>query len=165
MHYNDRMKHRLKTKLAQLIPIFLLIKLDAVETFKANQYDNFADKYSNIFLEKNQKSITAYFKQFDFSLKDQQILDLGCGDGHDLSLFKAKGAKIFGIDASEEMIRLSRMKNPEADIRLGYFDKIPFSDHIFDIVVSKWALQTAINIEPIYHEIARVMKPGGKLIF
>ncbi len=63
------------------------------------------------------------------------------------------------------MVKLAQQKNPEGDIQLGYFEKIPFSDQFFDVVISKWALQTSANIDPIYQEIIRVMKPNGQLIF
>jgi ubiquinone/menaquinone biosynthesis C-methylase UbiE len=63
------------------------------------------------------------------------------------------------------MVRLAREKNPNGVIAVGSFDKIPFKDQSFDFVVSKWALQTADLIDPIYKEIVRVLKPGGRLIY
>lgn len=143
----------------------ILLPLASFAADEAKQYNAFAEKYSEIFVENNQDSITAYFRHLDIPLSKKRVLDLGCGDGYDLSQIKLKEAAIFGIDSSEEMVRLARQKNPEADIQLGYFEKIPFSDHFFDVVVSKWSLQTSANIDPIYHEIARVLKPNGQLIY
>lgn len=113
----------------------------------------------------NHDSITAYFRYFDIPLQGKRVLDLGCGDGYDLSQIKLKGAAIFGIDSSEEMVKLAREKNPEGIIKRGYFDRIPFPNHFFDVVISKWALQISAYIDPIYREIARVIKPQGQLIF
>lgn len=129
------------------------------------QYNAFANKYAEMFFDNNQDSITAYFRHLNIPLNGKTVLDLGCGDGYDLSQIKLKGADIFGIDASEEMVHLAQEKNPEGSIHIGYFEQIPFSDHLFDIVISKWALSTSAHIDPIYHEIARVMKPGGRLIY
>ena len=131
----------------------------------AIQYNSVAERYSKSFLEYNQESIQAYFKHFNMKLKGKKVLDLGCGDGHDLSKMKAFGAVIYGIDGSKEMVKLAREKNPEGTIEIGRFDEIPFQDKTFDIVMSKWAIQTANFIEPIYGEIIRVLKPGGKLIY
>ena len=135
------------------------------EASESKQYNAFAKKYSEVFMEHNQDSITAYFRYLDIPLEGKSILDLGCGDGYDLSQIKLKKAIIFGIDASEEMVKLAQQKNPEGMIKIGFFENIPFEDHLFDVVISKWAFQTSANIEPIYHEIARVMKPNGLLIY
>jgi ubiquinone/menaquinone biosynthesis C-methylase UbiE len=144
---------------------FPLAGLVAEEPSEAKQYNAFAKKYSEVFLKNNQDSITAYFRYLDIPLEGKAVLDLGCGDGYDLSQIKLKKAAIFGIDASEEMIKLAQQKNPDGTIKLGFFEKIPFQDHLFDVVISKWAFQTSANIDPIYHEIARVMKQNGQLIY
>ena len=60
---------------------------------------------------------------------------------------------------------LAQQKNPEGNIKLGLFESIPFPDNSFDVVTSKWAFQTSAQIDPIYHEIARVLKPNGQLIY
>lgn len=149
----------------QFTVLLFLSCLGAEEFSQTKQYNNFAKKYSDIFVENNQDSITAYFRHLDIPLEGKRILDLGCGDGYDLSQIKFKGASIFGIDSSEKMIELAQQKNPEAIIKLGFFEQIPFSNHMFDVVISKWAFQTSAQIDPIYHEIARVMKPNGHLIY
>ena len=129
------------------------------------QYDAIAKTYSDIFVENNQDSISAYFRHLSIPFKGKKVLDLGCGDGYDLSKLKTKGAIIFGIDSSSEMVQLAQKKNPEGTIKLGSFDKIPFPDQSFDIALSKWAFQTAAQIDPIYKEVARVLKPHGTFIF
>lgn len=144
---------------------FPLAVLVAEEPSAAKQYDAFAKKYSEVFVDNNQDSITAYFRHLDIPLEGKAVLDLGCGDGYDLSQIKLKKASIFGIDASEEMVKLAQHKNPEGMIKVGLFEDIPFQDHLFDVVISKWAFQTSANIDPIFHEIARVMKPNGQLIY
>lgn len=129
------------------------------------QYNGIASKYSNLFAKENELSIAAYFNQFDFNLKNKQLIDLGCGDGHDLHIFGKHGAVLHGVDASEEMVKRAKILNPTADIKVGYFENIPYPDNSFDIVVSKWAFQTSAEIEPIYKEVLRVLKPDGYFIF
>jgi ubiquinone/menaquinone biosynthesis C-methylase UbiE len=129
------------------------------------QYNPVAEKYSECFFEYNQKSIEAYFNQLDMNVAGKKVLDLGCGDGYDLSRVSEKGALIYGIDCSREMVKLAKKRNPNGIIQIGRFDEIPFEDKSFDFVISKWAIQTAKFIDPIYEEIERVLKPKGKLIF
>lgn len=155
----------LRLLFATFTPFFPLALVAAEESAEAKQYDAFAKKYSEVFWENNQDSITAYFRHLDIPLDGKAVLDLGCGDGYDLSQIKLKKAAIYGIDASEEMVKHALQKNPEGVIKIGLFEEIPFQDQLFDVVISKWALQTSANIDPIYHEIARVMKPNGQLIY
>lgn len=139
--------------------------LDKINKVDVEQYNTFAQNYSDIFLEHNQDSISAYFRYFDFALKEKKLLDLGCGDGYDLTQMKARGAEIYGIDSSQQMVDIAQEKNPGATIKVGYFNSIPFPDNFFDIVTSKWAFQTADDIDSIYKEIVRVLKPKGQLIY
>src|SRR4051812_44332726 len=83
------------------------------ELSEVKQYNPFAKTYSEVFVENNRNSITAYFSHLNIPLKGKNVLDLGCGDGYDLSQIKLKEASIFGIDSSEEMIKLAQQKNPE----------------------------------------------------
>ena len=139
--------------------------MEEKELSGAKQYNAFAEKYAEVVVESNQDSITEYFRYLNIPLKGKFVLDLGCGEGYDLSQIRLKDAVVFGIDSSEEMVKLAQLKNPEANIKLGFFENIPFDDNMFDVVISKWALQTSAHIDPIYHEIARVMKPNAELIY
>jgi ubiquinone/menaquinone biosynthesis C-methylase UbiE len=135
-------------------------------TLDPKQYNSVAEKYSEEVLNYNQDSIQAYFRYLNgMNLKGKKVLDLGCGNGYDLSQISVKKAVIYGLDSSNEMVKLARKKNPKGRIEIGRFDEIPFPDKSFDLVISKWALQTSAEIYPIYEEIIRVLKPGGKLLF
>jgi ubiquinone/menaquinone biosynthesis C-methylase UbiE len=147
-----------------IVTVLFLSLCRSVEP-EIKQYNFVAKKYSDMVVEGNSDSITAYFRHLAIPFEGRRVLDLGCGDGYDLSQIKLRGALIYGIDASEEMIKLAQEKNPDGIIELGYFDKIPFQEQFFDIVISKWALQIAADLDPIYREIARVIKPNGQLIF
>lgn len=135
------------------------------EMSDSKQYDSFAKKYSEIFIENNLDSIAAYLRNFDFSLEGKKVLDLGCGDGFDLTQMKLRGAEIYGIDSSEEMVKIATGKNPEGIVKVGCFENIPFPANFFDLVISKWAFQTSADIDPIYQEINRVLKSNGQLIY
>jgi ubiquinone/menaquinone biosynthesis C-methylase UbiE len=133
---------------------------------QSTSYDDFAQKYSESFLKDNTKSIAQYFMHVDFDLKEKKLLDLGCGDGYDLHRFGQLGALLYGVDASQEMVALAKKNtSAQAEIKQGYFEEIPFADNFFDVVVSKWALQAADNIQSIYQEVHRVLKPRGTFLY
>lgn len=93
-----------------------------------------------------------------------RVLDLGCGTGEDLLFFQKKGFTCSGVDTSEEMCTISRQKIQ--DVRLEDFSKkMSFKNNFFDLVVSKFAMQTAKNILPIHREACRVLKSGGYFCF
>lgn len=130
------------------------------------KYDEFANHYSDIFLEENQISTNLYHAQFDMALSNQQFLDLGCGDGYDLNYFAERGAVVHGIDASPSMVTLATQNtHNKMTIKEAYFESLPFEDNTFDIIGSKYAMQAAADIDLIYKEVVRVLKPGGYFIF
>lgn len=145
----------------QIIVISAKMGSDLVDE---KQYDSFASNFAEESL-KDEDCLQKYFSYFDFSLEGKKIIDLGCGPGFELSAMSSRGADVSAIDISEEMVNLAQIANPDACIKVGSFEKIPFQDNSFDVVISKWAFQMAVNIDLIYHEITRILKPGGILIY
>lgn len=134
----------------------------------SKQYNNFAQKFSDIHDEgenSNRDNRKIFYEHIDFIKPGMKLLDLACGDGLDLVYYKTLGAEVFGLDASEELVQISQNKNPGADIKVGLFENIPFEDSVFDIVLSKYAIQTSPNMSPIFSEIHRVLKPGGIIMY
>src|SRR5438045_2407970 len=64
----------------------------------------------------------------------QLVLDVGCGVGAFLSLVAARGARTFGIDASEALLELAGRRVPEADLQHGDMEALPYADDTFDLV-------------------------------
>lgn len=91
-------------------------------------------------------------------------LDLGCGDGKDMLSGQFSHMKYCGVDSSSKMVKIAR-KNTGADIRCEDFAKTSFANESFDLITSKWAMQTSSEIEPIYSEVYRLLKHGGYFVF
>lgn len=127
------------------------------------QYNNFSNTYSDN-INYDEASNSLFYDQIDFNLKDKKVLDIGCGDGSDLKKISEKGAIIYGVEPSEEFVKHAKQLNPSAIIKEGVGENIPFSDALFDVVVSKWALQTCTNLNKALDEAARVLKPDGTLV-
>jgi SAM-dependent methyltransferase len=96
------------------------------------------------------------------------VLDAACGTGrYSLPLAEA-GARVCGLDSSEEMLSHARGKATERglapDLRIGDLHALPFEDESFDLVVSGLALCHIPDLSPVMAEFARVLRPGGRLI-
>lgn len=98
----------------------------------------------------------------------KSVLEVGCGDG-DLAIALAKqGAHVAAIDASEEMIEAARERAfaHEADIQFAVAtaQDLPFDKKQFDIVVAVTILCFVKDASPVFHEIARVLRPRGYFV-
>lgn len=125
------------------------------------QYDNFAEEFSSASPVQNRVNIVAFHTIIDFPLKGRKLLDLGCGDGADLKLLESRGAEVYGLDASKEMINFAKQKLPNANLKVGLFENIPFDSNLFDVVVSKYALQASYDLGVAFKEISRTLKSDG----
>lgn len=94
----------------------------------------------------------------------QRYLDIGCGAGLALSLAAARGAEVSGLDAAAGLAELARARCPDADIRIGELEELPFADGTFDIVSGFNSFQYAADKVNGLAQAKRVMKDGGKLI-
>ena len=129
------------------------------------QYNNFHEVYSNNIAqdEVSNNLFREKLQGIDFSGK--KVLDIGCGDGIDLAVLGERGAQVFGIDPSSEFLKKAQENNPSGIFKEGVGENIPCEDSMFDVVVSKWAMQTSTNVPEILREITRVMKKDGTLVF
>lgn len=106
--------------------------------------------------------------------KYMKVLDIGCGRG-ELVYYSAKNeADSYGIDYSSDAIRLANIlkgkKNKEIKERMHFFvmdaKKIKFSNSFFDIVFLTDVIEHLYpeELEIVFKEIKRVLKPEGKLV-
>ncbi len=96
------------------------------------------------------------------------VLDIGCGDG-DLALdLWRRGARVTGIDASPEMIEAARERartgGADIDFKVAAAEHLPFASERFDIVAANTILCFVEDAAPVFRQIARVLRPGGRLI-
>lgn len=68
-----------------------------------------------------------------------------------------------GLDASEALLEIAAERNPDADLRHGDLEELPFGDNEFDAVTSFNAVQYAADQEAAVRELHRVAKPGGRV--
>jgi ubiquinone/menaquinone biosynthesis C-methylase UbiE len=103
------------------------------------------------------------------------VVDLGSGGGLDVFLAAAKvgpAGRAIGIDMTPEMIELARRNAAKANNGAGYsnvefhlatIDSLPLADNSVDCVISNCVINLAPDKSAVFREIARVLKPGGRL--
>lgn len=99
---------------------------------------------------------------------DKAILDVGCGDGAVASELARRGAIVTGLDADPVMIaaagRRTEIERTELRLIEGQAERLPFDDAAFDCVVAVTVLCFVRDAERVVAEMARVLKPGGRLV-
>lgn len=93
-----------------------------------------------------------------------KVLDVGSGPIPSATCFD--GADIYALDPLAEFyesIGYSRTPFPEVHFCEANAEKMPFSSHFFDVVLSVNAIDHVDDFEQAAAEIIRVLKPGGKL--
>jgi len=93
-----------------------------------------------------------------------RVLDVGCGVGVFVELVAARGAEPSGIDASEELIAFARRRLPDADLRVGDMESLPYDADTFDLVTGFTSFFFANDIVAALREAGRVAKPGAAVV-
>jgi len=89
----------------------------------------------------------------------ERLLDIGCGTGNNLQIFREKWCSLTGIDASREKLEIARQKyGDRVDLILAQPEDIPFSDNEFDIVTIINFLEVADNPQKVIEEAIRVCR-------
>jgi len=91
-------------------------------------------------------------------------LDAACGTGRQAAQLVAAGHTVIGVDRSVAMLALAKQKVPEADFRLGDLSALPLDDASVDIAVCSLALTHLADPTPAIVELARVVRPGGRVV-
>jgi ubiquinone/menaquinone biosynthesis C-methylase UbiE len=102
------------------------------------------------------------------SLDGQRVLDVGCGDGAFSLTLARRGAEITGLDRDPVMIAAARrraeIEKTPAQFVQGTVASLPFPGATFDRVLAVTVLCFVDDVAPAIAEMARVLRPGGRLV-
>ncbi len=132
------------------------------------QTDEFAPHYDAYITHTNWYGAEmAFGLMYEWLKKDENLLDLGIGTGISSLPFKKAGLNIYGVDGSEEMIKICRNKGITEDIRLADLEdfKSPYGIAAFDHVISIGVFHLIGKLKSIFSEVSRSIRSGGLFTF
>ena len=92
-----------------------------------------------------------------------RLLDLGCGAGTAMLIAATRGATVTGVDASEGMVTYARTRLPDADLRCGDIQHLPYPDGAFDVVTAFNSIGFCPDPVAALREARRVTAVGGRV--
>ncbi|MCS7065508.1 MAG: class I SAM-dependent methyltransferase [Fimbriimonadales bacterium] len=105
------------------------------------------------------------------TLRDLQILDIGCGNGnvlHQLMLLGAKPENLCGVDLLEEHIRQAQAISPHIRYIVSNAESLPFEDESWDLALMFMIMSSILDTEvqrQVAAEAMRVLKPNGAILW
>lgn len=113
-----------------------------------------------------------YFFDFAGIKEGEKVLDLGSGSGMDSFIASSKAGnsgEVRGIDMTEEQVnkavQLASAGNYKNTLfQKGYLENLPFRDESFDVVISNGVINLCPDKSKVFAEIARVLKPKGRMV-
>jgi ubiquinone/menaquinone biosynthesis C-methylase UbiE len=99
---------------------------------------------------------------------DDVVLDVACGTGNATIPAARTGATVTGIDLTPSLLDAGKAAAKEAGVEIEWIEgdaqQLPFDDDSFDVVLSVFGCMFAPDHRKTAEELARVLKPGGRLV-
>jgi ubiquinone/menaquinone biosynthesis C-methylase UbiE len=136
-------------------------------TNKKRLFDKWAATYDWLFPSVIYQAIHKRLLEYVDLPETANILDMGCGTGRLIQRLGTKFPHIrgTGLDLSSQMLqqaRLSDRHRPRFIYIEGKAESLPFGEGQFDAVFSTISFLHYLEPEQVFHEVARVLSPGGR---
>jgi demethylmenaquinone methyltransferase/2-methoxy-6-polyprenyl-1,4-benzoquinol methylase len=92
------------------------------------------------------------------------VLDLAAGTGTSSEPLADAGVRVVPCDLSEGMLAVGKRRRPDLAFVAGDALELPFADASFDAVTISFGLRNVPDVPAALREMARVTKPGGRLV-
>jgi SAM-dependent methyltransferase len=119
-----------------------------------------AVEFATLFEPENCREYVAMHHRLGVGSGDR-LLDVACGAGLAVELAGLRGARCAGIDASPRLVAVARDRSPDADLRVGDMQALPWDDGAFDVVTSFRGIWG--TTPGAVAEVHRVLVPGGRV--
>ena len=97
----------------------------------------------------------------------EDVLDVACGTGNAALRAAQAGGHVVGVDLTPELFAAGRRLAADAGVAIdwvqGDAEELPFEDESFDVVISTFGCMFAPRHKVTANELARVLRPGGRL--
>jgi ubiquinone/menaquinone biosynthesis C-methylase UbiE len=98
---------------------------------------------------------------------DVRVLDIACGTGNVTLPLARRGATVTGLDMTPHLLEEARARAAREGLNIrfdeGFAEALPYPDASFDMVVSMFGIMFSPAPETVASEMARVLRPGGRL--
>jgi 2-polyprenyl-3-methyl-5-hydroxy-6-metoxy-1,4-benzoquinol methylase len=98
---------------------------------------------------------------------DARVLDIACGTGNVTISLARRGAMVTGLDMTSHLLEDARARATREGLHIrfdeGFAETLPYPDGSFDVVVSMFGIMFSQLPETVASEMARVLRPGGRL--
>ncbi len=97
-------------------------------------------------------------------VQGQRVLDAGCGTGRHAAWLAGQGARVVGVDESEEMLAIARRKHPSLDVRHGSVLDPDFPAGSFDRVLNALMAEHVAEARALLSVLSRLVPRDGRLL-
>jgi len=128
-------------------------------------YNNLAKTYHQYHKHLNSFENGMFLRFLPRDLEWMSVLDIGAGDGRMYSFFeKKKLGKFVACDIAQDLLAQHPVGIEIEKIVCNLEDKLHWKDEVFDIVTSFFVIEYIENLQQLFEETYRVLKPGGRFI-
>lgn len=103
------------------------------------------------------------------NVRGKDTLELGCGTGYVSAWLARRGGRAVGIDPTPQQLTTATIFQDEFDLKFplvrAVAEKLPFADESFDVLISEYGASIWSDPYLWVPESARVLRPGGELVF
>jgi ubiquinone/menaquinone biosynthesis C-methylase UbiE len=136
------------------------------EALKEDPYRSIAVWYDKLF-EPINRGLSVLGLRLFLPKEGMAILDVGCGTGLHLELYRKYRCALYGIDPSSAMLKIARKRlGDSAKLHIGDASKMPYEDRSFDLVIAMLALHemNQVTRSSVICEMKRVLKHSGRIL-
>ena len=129
-------------------------------------YNAWSETYDSV--ENKTRDIEARALRESIAGENLSILEIGCGTGKNTEYLQNLARHLTGADFSAEMLAVAKSKITSERVefrRLDLREPWDFPDDSFDLVTCSLALEHIANIDFVFAEASRVLRPGGRFYF
>ena len=132
----------------------------------AAAYDRWAETYDTD-PNPTRELAAAVLRQLNLELAGHNVIEIGCGTGHNTQWLAERARNVLAMDFSEGMLRQAKARVPSAHVRFVEQDirsAWPVADASIDLVIAMLVLEHVEHVGPIYAEAIRALRLGGELL-
>ncbi len=91
-----------------------------------------------------------------------RLLEVGCGNGHNLALLRKRGWDVIGQEIDHYAAQVAKTKY-KCKVHVGALEEIAFPDNFFDAIITNHVLEHLYDPESIFKECYRILNPEAIL--